>query len=154
MELTSPVKAVPFIGVKYTNKLTKLGIETIRDLIYHFPHRYQDFALVSNINQAQPGEVVTVNGQILAIKNIYTRNGKKIQTATVSDGEDKIDVTWFNQPYLVRTLPPGTYVSLSGKVDLYGAKRTMISPEYEKFLQGDPLQKQIHTGGLVPVYPE
>ncbi len=149
--LNEPVSKVSLIGPQFSKRLEKLGIKTVRDLIYHFPFRYDDFSLTSDIGAAQPGERVTIRGQIIEIKNIYTRGGRKIQTATVSDASDKIEVTWFNQPYLVRTLPVGTWVSLSGKIDWFGRKRVLMAPEYEKV---SGTSGTIHTGRLVPVYPE
>lgn len=163
MDLQSPVSIVPFVGPRYTRALKKLEIKTIKDLIYHFPYRYQDYSLLSKINELQPGEKVTIQGQVISIKNIYTRTGKRIQTAIISDGEGKIEVTWFNQPYLVKTLPVGTQISLSGKVDKFGKKTVLVSPEYEKIinektaLQSGRWQTKnatVHTGRLVPVYPE
>lgn len=150
MNLDSPIVEVPLIGPSYAKRLKNLGITTSRDLLYHFPHRYEDFSLVSDMALAQPGETVTIRGQIVIIKNIYTRTGKKIQSATVSDSRNSIEVTWFNQPFLVKTLPIGTWVSLSGKVGWFGRRRTMISPEYEKVGSSST----IHTGRLVPIYPE
>lgn len=151
MNLDSPIVEVPLIGPSYAKRLKKLGIETAQDLIYHFPHRYEDFSLVSDMALAQPGEIVTIRGQITSIKNIYTRTGKKIQSATVSDGKNVISATWFNQPFLVRTLPIGTYVSLSGKISWFGRQRSLVAPEYEKM---GSASSTIHTGRLVPIYPE
>lgn len=156
LSLDSPISKVPLVGPKYANKLKKLGINKARDLLYHFPHRYQDYSLVSDISRAQPGETVTIRGQIVKIKNVYTRVGKRIQNAQVSDGEGKVEVTWFNQPFLVKTLPPGTWVSLSGKVNWYGRKKILVSPEYEKLTRRLPSTDYgtVHTGRLVPIYPE
>lgn len=157
MNLDAPVSSVPLIGPSFAKRLEKLNIKTIKDLIYHFPHRYQDYTLTSPISRLQPGETVTIQGQVISLKNIYTRGGKKIQTAVVSDGEDTIETTWFNQPFLVKTLPVGTVVSLSGKVDWFGRKKVLVSPEYEKMsIRHESLgtSNNIHTGRLVPVYPE
>lgn len=148
MNLDSPISSVPLVGKNYARKLKNLGITSVKDLIFHFPRRYQDFSLITDISRVQPGETVTIKGQVVEIKNIYTRGGKKIQTAVVSDGEGKVEVTWFNQPFLVKNLPVGTWVSLSGKISWYGRKKVLVSPEYEKMVNG------IHTGRLVPVYPE
>lgn len=157
MKLNAPVSTVPLIGPSFAKRLQKLNIKTVKDLIYHFPHRYQDYTLTSQISRLQPGETVTIQGQVISIKNIYTRGGRKIQTAVVSDGEDTIEITWFNQPFLVKTLPVGTFVSLSGKVDWFGRKKVLVSPEYEK-VQNAKRDTQngetIHTGRLVPIYPE
>ena len=156
MKLESSVSTIPLVGPSFLRRLKKLNITKIKDFIYHFPHRYQDYSLVSPIEKVQPGEVVTIQGQILKIENIYTRSGKKIQKAVLSDGENTIDVTWFNQPYLVKTLPGGTLVSLSGKVGLYGRKKALISPQYERLVEKslEPSKNTIHTGRLVGIYPE
>ncbi|MBI2590686.1 MAG: ATP-dependent DNA helicase RecG [Candidatus Blackburnbacteria bacterium] len=157
MDINAPISAVPLVGPHFAKRLQKLNIKTVKDLLYHFPHRYQDYALVSQISRVQPGETVTIQGQIISIKNVYTKQGKKIQNAVVSDGEESMEVTWFNQPFLVRTLPAGTNVSLSGKADWFGRKKVLVSPEYEKLanrLQTTDYGNTIHTGRLVPIYPE
>ena len=69
----------------------------------------------------------------------------------IKDSTGEIEAIWFNQPFLVRNLPEGTIVSLAGKVDWFGRKKAIISPTYEKILEN---KKPIHTGRLVPVYPE
>lgn len=96
-----------------------------------------------------------MQGQITQIKNIYTRTGKVLQQASMSDGTDTIELAWFNQPYLVKSLPPGTLVSISGKVSIFAKKRSLVSPQYEKLEAGNwKTEHTIHTGRLVPVYPE
>lgn len=130
-------------------KLGKLGIKTVEDLLYWVPFRYNDFSLVSPIARTQPGETVTVRGKVTSIKNAFTKTGKKLQQAKVADQTGTIDVIWFNQMYLTRVIRPGDRISLSGKVDWFGHKIVMISPEYE-ISEGESL----HTGRLVPVYSE
>lgn len=162
MKPEDPISAVPLIGPYYVYKLKKLGIETVKDLLYHIPTRYQDFSVVSPISLLQPGEKVTIQGQIISIRNVYTRSRKQIQTAILSDGQDTINITWFNQPFIVHTLPEGTYVSMSGTVGQYGRKKTLIAPQYEKMAGSTETtthkpqltNQTIHTGRLVPVYPE
>ncbi|MBI2268454.1 MAG: ATP-dependent DNA helicase RecG [Candidatus Blackburnbacteria bacterium] len=164
MKLADPVDTIPFVGPGYAWRLKKLGVNTVKDLLYHIPNRYQDFSLLSNISTLQPGEEVTIQGQILSIENIYTRKRIVIQRAQVSDGEGVIEATWFNQPFLVKNLPPGTMVSLSGKVKASGSRRSLVSPEYEKlrttnyaFPKETSLLRTgdtVHTGRLVPIYPE
>ncbi|MEK7521392.1 MAG: ATP-dependent DNA helicase RecG [Patescibacteria group bacterium] len=162
MNPDTPISSLPGIGSYYTFKLKKVGVETVKDLLYHIPTRYQDFSDISPISLLQPGEKVTIQGQITSIKNIFTRSRKQIQTAVLSDGQDEIEIIWFNQPFIVRTLPEGTHVSLSGTVGQYGRKKTLVSPQYEKVANGQKSNNQtpnanpqtIHTGRLVPVYPE
>lgn len=151
MDLQSPVTALPMVGPAYARRLEKLGIKKINDLLHHVPHKYLDLSLTSPISRVQPGEMLTVKGEIISMKNLYTRSGMKIQIAQVSDSTGQIIAVWFNQPYLIKNLYEGVKVSLAGKVDWYGRKKAFISPEWEKVNIG---QKGIHTGGIIPVYPE
>lgn len=153
MDLNSKVSTIQFVGSYFVKKLKVVKIETIEDLIYHTPRSYDDFSQNSTILETQEGEKVTIQGQVISIKNIFTRSGKKIQRAQVSDGLGVLEVIWFNQTYLTKTLPIGTWVSLSGKLELTGKKRAMIAPKYEKVPQST-LSSTIHTGRLVPIYPE
>lgn len=160
MELTleTPVAKLPLIGPTFARRLKRLGIETAEDLLYHFPFRYEDYSVVAPIGSLQDGETVTIQGEVSEMKNVYTRHGKKIQKAKVFDKTGSLEVVWYNQPFLVRTIYRGQKVSLSGKVSRFGKNLAMESPEYE--LLKEPLAAShqqlvtIHTGRLVPVYPE
>ena len=158
MNLATPVEKLFMVGPTYARRLKKLGIETAEDLLYHFPFRYIDYSLVSPIAQVQPGEIVTVRGEIISIKNEYTKKGRRLQKGKIADQSGEIEAVWFNQPFLVKTLRPGLTLSLSGKADWFGRKIVMVSPEYEivdrvKRREGER-KKEIHTGRLVPVYHE
>lgn len=151
----TPIEDLFSVGKTYASRLKKIGINTVEDLLYYFPFRYIDYSLISSVNLVQPGEIVTIRGKIIKIKNEYTLTGKKIQKASLADSTGTIEVVWFNQPYLVKTLTPGTLVSLSGKVDLWSKRITLISPEYEIIkTKKSTNNKVIHTGRLVPVYHE
>ena len=151
MKLDDSVGSLPFVGPVYVNRLKKLNIETINDLLHHPPHRYLDFTQTSPISQVQAGKIVTIKGEVTMFKNIYTKAGKKFQLAQVSDKTGSIYVLWFNQPFLIRTLPKNSRLHLSGKVDWWDKKIALISPEFEKIVTG---KKNVHTGGLIPVYPQ
>ena len=151
MQLEDSVESLPKVGPTYASRLENLGIFTIRDLLIHIPHRYLDFSLTSDIAGLQPGEVATVSGQVVSLKNQYTRSGRKLQIGQVADSTGKITVVWFNQPFLVRTIFPGDTISLAGKVDWFGRNKALVSPEYEIVKEG---KARLHTAGLVPVYPE
>ena len=120
-------------------------------MLHHIPHRYLDFSRNIPIARAQIGEVVTIKGELLSLKNQYTKSAKKIQIGEITDSSGKITVAWFNQPFLTRTLYPGEMVALAGKVDWFGRKKALIAPEYEKLKPGT---EPIHTGKLIPIYPE
>ncbi len=136
------------VGPAYAKRLEKLNIRTAEDLLYHFPFRYDDYSLISPINKARPGEITTIKGKLIEIKNQYTRHGRKIQKAKVSDRSGRIEIIWFNQPFLIKILKVGEKYRFSGKIDWFGRQKMMLSPEYES------LASEIHTGRLVPVYHE
>lgn len=156
MDLSTPVEKLFMVGPAYARRLKNLKIETVEDLLYHFPFRYIDYSLVSPIAKIQPGETVTLRGVITAIKNEYTLRGKKIQKGEINDQSGTIEAIWFNQPFLVKTLKIGTHVSLSGKADFWGRKVALVSPEYEilRKEKGPARTDTVHTGRLVPVYHE
>ena len=168
MNLDTPIEEIPRIGPQYQKRLKKLGIKTVRDLLFHFPHRYEDFSNLKKISQARVGERVCIRGKISQIEN--TRTWKKrmfLTQAVVKDDSGTIKIVWFNQPYLINVLKEGDFVSLVGKAisDKYGLY--LSSPAYEKlppttFRENGSIQINapksggglIHTGRLVPVYPE
>jgi len=152
LSLDTPVRYVPHIGPVMADRLSILEIFTVQDLLYHVPFRYDDFSLVSPIARVKPGETVTVNATIESIKNIFTKTGKRIQEAKVTDESGALTVIWFNQIYLVKILHPGDRVHLSGNIGFFGNKLVMTSPQYE--IITDNGGASLHTGRLVPVYPE
>lgn len=152
MDLKSAVTDLPKVGPFFARKFEKLGIYSIEDLFYHVPSRYLDYSLVTQINKVSPGETVTIHAKVVSLKNIYSRRGLKMQIGSVEDATGKIAVLWFNQPYLVKTLYPGRLVSLSGKVSFFNRRICLTSPDYE--VLSDEGRPTVHTGRLVPIYPE
>ncbi len=171
LSLSTPVKNLFMVGKTYAKRLEKLGINTAEDFLHHYPSRYQDYRIISKINQLQRGETVTVQSQIISFENIYTKYAKKLQKMLIADESGQLQVIFFNQPFLKNVLKPGLPISLSGKVDFFNRRISLISPEYELIKQPAASYQQpatgnwklatgnwqlvtIHTGRLVPVYPE
>ncbi len=150
MDLQTPVSDVSRAYKMFHGRLEKLGIVTLKDFLLHVPFRYDDYSLVSDIARVQAGEVVTVKGTVVEINNTYTRRFKTLQRATITDDTGNIDILWFNQPFLTKAIHRGDLISLSGKVELDKHKLIIIAPDYEIVLNN----QTIHTGRLVPVYPE
>lgn len=153
MNLQSRLKDSERIYKMYASRLEKLGIETIGDFLYHLPHRYEDYSIISQISTVQPGETVTLQGKILEIKNQYLKgsNIKTMQKAKLADNSGTIELVWFNQPFLTKILAVDETVSVSGRVELFAKKLSLQSPEYEVLFNNNG---SIHTGRLIPVYPE
>ncbi len=152
LSLETPIRYLPHVGPVMASRLTKLGIETVDELLFHIPFRYDDFSLVSTIGEVQPGETVTVKGTVEKFSAFFTKTGKKIQEARVVDDTGKLSVVWFNQPYLRSVIREGLTVRLSGNINWFGHKLVMNSPQYE--VVADVTASSLHTGRLVPVYPE
>ena len=148
IDLDSPITKLRGISTVYAKRLERLGVRTIRDLLYLIPRRHDDFSKLKTINQLEYGEEVTIVGTVWETENRETRKGMTITTSIIADGTATIKATWFNQPYLIRRLRPGRQIVISGKVDQYLGHLTFQSPEWE------PVEEElIHTGRLVPVYP-
>ncbi len=158
MSLSTPIEKIARVGPFYQKKLKKLGIKTIGDLLYHFPHRYEDFSNLVPISQVKLGEKVCLQGQILEIENtrIWPRR-MALTKAILKDNTGTIKIIWFNQPYLINVLKEGDTVCLAGKILIGKATKKspaelyLASPIYEKI---SPLQELTHVGRLVPIYPE
>jgi len=156
MNLDTLVNKIPRIGTEYQKKLKRLGIKTIRDLLWHFPHRYQDFSNLTPISEVKIGENVCIQGEIVEIKIRQTWKRRMfLTTALVKDKTGSIKVVWFNQPYLINTLQAKDGVYLAGKTSKGPEGMYLSSPSYEKISsRKSDKSKLIHTGRIVPVYPE
>ena len=80
MKLNTPISQISHVGAVYARRLNRLGIREVKDLLFHFPSRYQDFSKVSPIGKVGIGETVTVVGKIIDIEN--TRTYKKKMNIT------------------------------------------------------------------------
>jgi ATP-dependent DNA helicase RecG len=146
--LSSPITELRGVSDGYARRLSRLGVETIHDLLYLFPHRYDDYSALETIDKLQYGQEVTIIGTVRETRERTSKRGQNLVTSTVSDGTGTVEATWFNQPYLARRLRPGKQIVISGKVDQYLGQITFSSPTWE------PLDEElIHTGRLVPIYP-
>lgn len=153
MNLQTRISDVSRIYKIYARRLEKLGIRKIEDFLFHIPFRYENFSLVSKTGNVQPREVVTVKGKVTEIKNDYLRRFRTIQKAKIEDETGIIDIIWFNQPFIAKSIKVGDFVSISGKVDLDRNRPIFKSPEYE-VIESLNDTNTIHTGRLVPVYPQ
>ncbi len=142
------IQYIKGVGPKRATSLEKLEINKVRDLLMHFPHRYEDRSEFTKISQINSGDDVTIRGEIRARDDVFTSRRKRITKAIVDDGSDRIVCVWFNQPYMKKLLPIGKEIILSGKVTGFGEKQ-IVHPVFEMVEKNDP----IHTGRIVPMYP-
>lgn len=122
------------IDINQKKALSKLGLNTISDLLFYFPFRYTNISEFRHINTLLDGELVTIIGKVSKLK---TKKGFKSKIpmgqATISDITGNINVVWFHQPYLAKMLKEGSTVKVTGKVSAtktYGL--TLTNPEISK----------------------
>ena len=126
--------------------LEMLGIETVLDLVTHYPRRYLDRTVQVDIAEAVEGEEAMVLATLRSIGVRRTRNGRAMVEADFHDGSGALRVTFFNQPWRTRQLTEGTEAVLVGKVERFRGRRQMTNPVVD--LVGNV------TNRIVPVYPQ
>lgn len=153
ISLSTPLTQVKGIGLVGA-RLAKLGLATIKDVLYYFPFRYQDFSTLSKIIDLQDGNVATVCGTVEKV-SVYRTPRKKmwIVQVVVRDETGSLFITWFNQKFIAGTLKQGMEINVAGKAIAEGKKMTMQSPTYEIISQKNTTGSR-HTGRLVPIYSE
>ena len=150
LDLDLPLHRITGIGPRQAQRLEKLGLTTVRDLLFHLPRRYEDTRQTVPLRALQPGIVQTSH---VRIRNISSRRSpyKKMMLveATLEDDGGVANAVWFNQPFLVRQLQPGMELMVSGKIESTRTGMTFRSPTFER-----AGRDQHHVGTLAPVYPE
>ncbi len=155
LPLVTPLSGIRGIGPGFLKRLEKLGITTIKELLWHFPARYEDFSKIYKISELEPGQHATIQG---AIEDVGLRRTWKkhitIVEATIADESGSIKAIWFNQPYLLNSLKPGRVANFAGKISVSDDGEIYLShPAYE-LLASNRRQETRHTARLVPIYPE
>ena len=152
---STAVRSLPSVGPARAKKLERLGIATVRDLLYHLPRRWEDTRSVTPLAQLRVGEVQTAQ---VTVRNVssHVTDGRRpphrrmviVEASLVDDGHVATAV-WFNQRFLVDRLRPGMELLVSGKVDTSRTGLRFRNPDFE------PVRpEQRHVGRLAPVYPE
>ena len=148
-----PVERLAGIGPKKLDGLRTLRIESLYDLLTHYPRRYLDRTREARISDLAAGEEALVLGRVMSVSSRRARNGRPIVTAEVRDDSGSMRCTFFNQPWRERQLArldagpgAGLEVALFGRVELFRGKRQMTNPVVD--LIGD------RTGRIVPIYPQ
>lgn len=143
------------IAPRYLTAFKRLDITTVRDLLYHFPSRYEDYSHVYRIAELEPNQDATVQGEVHEITGRKTwRRTYYVTEAVITDGEDSIRAVWWNQPYLKQTLHLGVRANFSGKVSVNERGELYFSnPAFELMREHDT-HDPTHTARIVPIYPE
>ncbi|MGH9304187.1 MAG: OB-fold nucleic acid binding domain-containing protein, partial [Acidimicrobiales bacterium] len=139
----SELKSVP---PRKAASLRTLGIESVLDLLTHYPRRYVDRRNAVLIADLEDGEEAMVTGRVLASSSRRLRSHKVMTEVVVSDSTGELSCVFFNQAWRKLQLVPGKEVTVFGRMELYRSTRQMSHPVVD--LVGN------QTGRLVAIYPQ
>lgn len=174
LELSTPVKYVKRVGERIAENLAKRGVETVEDLLYHLPFRYEDRANPRRIAEMKPGEMASLVGDVRGSTLLTTRGGAMFEltlglAASGIDltgdlprlGQSTIKCIWFNGSYLRERFRLGQQIAVYGKLEASrsgGAGRyKLLQPQFEVLPSPDTTGldaefSRLETGRIVPVY--
>jgi ATP-dependent DNA helicase RecG len=144
------IAKLPGVGPAQGQRLLRLGIATVSDLLLHLPRRYEDTRQLVPLRELRPGQVQTARVRVREVRGHPSPQRRMpLVEATLEDGSARVGAIWFNQPYLAKQLRPGMEILVNGKVisSLHGL--TFQNPRFER-VSADPQ----HVGRLAAVYPE
>jgi len=146
--LNAELTVLQGVGPRHAQTLGKLGLHTLGDMLYYFPHRYEDYSQLKPIKELFYGQQVTVIGMVQSVHTRPIRGGKQqLVEAILSDGTGALRLSWFNQPWMANRLKEGASISVSGKIDQYLGRLVMNNPDFE------PVEAEsLHTNRIVPIY--
>lgn len=147
MQLSDRITVIKGIGEKIAESFQKLHIETVEELICHYPSRYVVFEAPVPIGQLRGEGEVAVEGVFASSPAIVRRNGRTILTTRFKDPSGVVQVLWYNQPYLRNQIKPGLHYVLRGRLSKRNRQLTM---EQAKFYTPQEYRQLMHI--LQPVY--
>ena len=166
--LSSPVQFVKGVGAPRAEILLQKGIQTVEDLLFYLPFRYEDRTRLRGPSEVRAGELATVIARVRSAGMLPVRRSRvKIFCADVGERGAYLRCKWFNSAWLERMIRPGQYVALHGKVefDAYEGGLQMMQPQFEILPELEtPLETPLDAGGasatghslevgrIVPIY--
>lgn len=154
LNLNDSPQYVKNVGPKRYRELKRLGIETVKDILYLFPRKYTDRTQLAQIGRLRPDpdNEIVVRGQIKSRGTATLKSGLKLAQALVGDGTGYIYCNWFNQPFVAEKLTPGYTVLICGKVQFHGKNGLQLNVSDYEIIPTESDQT-INFGRIVPIYP-
>jgi len=141
-----PVTALKGVGEARAKGLREFEIETVLDLLMHYPRRYLDRTKEARIDELVEGEAASVLVTVESTTSRRLRGNRVLVTSTVSDRSGRLKLTFFNQRWRERQLASGQQAYIYGKLEFYRNQRQMTNPVVD--MVGD------QVGRIIPVYPQ
>ena len=145
--LDTPLSHLIGVGPATSNRLKRLALLTVRDLLRNYPRRYDDFTALRHVADLRIGEDQTCVATVWSAGERQLGRRLRGTEAIVGDETGNIRVVWFNQPHVARSLQPNSQVVLSGRVTLFRGQRVFENPTFEPWRA-----ELLHTARLVPIY--
>ncbi len=165
LELDQAVTYLPGVGAKNSEKLAKLGLFTVQDLLFYYPRDHIDYARQVNIREMQPGETVTLIGTVKSCTCFSTPRNPQltILELRIKDHTGQIKLSRFFagqrfrnrgwQEQQKRLYPPGAVIAASGLVKASKYGMTLEDPQIEVLDHSGGSIESMKVGRVVPVYP-
>lgn len=148
MEASDKIKVIKGIGEKTEKLFEKLGIGTVQDLLEHYPRGYEEFERPVTIASIYEGATLAIEASIVATPKVKRVRNLQIVNVQVKDSSGVMLLTWFNMPFLQKTLRSGTHYIFRGKVI---RKNGVLIMEQPGIYQWESYHKLLHV--LQPIYP-
>lgn len=153
--LDKPLQFEKGVGPARAEKLARLGLKTVRDLLLFLPRRYEDRTHLCKLSELLPGQTATIRATVVRIREGRPVRGPTFITAELQDGTGSCLAVWFNRRYLAQTLREGMEIIATGKVSLYKGRLQIAPDEYEiaSSASDGPSGPELSCGRIVPIYP-
>ena len=144
----APINVLQGVGPARAKAYSRLGVDTVSDLLYHFPRAYENRGDIKLLDKCIPGDKAAVELVIGTVpKKSMIRRGMTLLKFTAFDESGSCEITFYNQNYLADKFPLGSSFRFYGQIEKVGKRYKMSSPAYEMIIEGEELPP------LVPVYP-
>ena len=149
-QLDEPIVTVRGVGSSNAEKFAKLGVTTVRDLLYLFPRRHLDYRAARLIRDLTFEEYETILASVWRVKVEQKSGGLLIIRVILADESGTAEAVWIRRKdYVSKDFPIGKTVVLSGECRLVDGRPVFKDPDWESYTSEGP----VHTARLVPVYP-
>ncbi len=156
---STPIRYIKGVGPRKASLFAKVGIESISDLFYYLPRRYEDRSRIVEVKDLEPGRTQAVIGKVLSTSIFTAGTGTRIFEMAVGGKTGRVFAVWYNQPFMKKVFSAGQTVVLYGKIEL-GKHLQINHPTFEilaekdqKELSPDKLKTSLDVGRIVPIYP-
>jgi ATP-dependent DNA helicase RecG len=141
------------VGDATAKKLATLGLETVDDLLRHYPRRYVSLGEMTDLASLRVGQYATVMARVEeAVNRRFGPGGRRTRTeVTITDGHARLTLTFFSQPWRQAQLTPGTVGLFAGEVGQFNGRLQLTHPLYEPLEGPDALEGRI-ARGIIPIY--